>query len=226
MGEYILVSGGSGGLGREICRAVAAVGRVPIVGYATGQAGAVELAAELGGLAMELDLMDDASIDDALRALKDGGVVVAGLVLAASPPPAIAPLFRLPDGEIAKQWTVNVLGAHRLAGAVIKAFMKPGKRGWIAAVLSEAMGLDGVAAKSMGGYIIAKYGLLGLMKVLESEYAWLDVHLISPSYMETSMLDVFDHRFLDQMRKDRPGERFDAPEDVARALVAKVGLTA
>jgi NAD(P)-dependent dehydrogenase (short-subunit alcohol dehydrogenase family) len=89
-------------------------------------------------------------------------------------------------------------------------------------VLTEAMGVDGVAAKSMGGYIIAKYGLLGLMKVLDAEYSWLAVHTTSPGYTETPMLDAFDPRFLDQMRATHPAGKFSSPDAVAAEILATI----
>lgn len=222
MTESVLVSGGSGGIGTALCRRLADAGLRPVVGYASAADAAEATAAATGGIALPLDLTSATGIVSALDTLTAMQTELAGVVLAASPPPAIAPLFRLPDDEMAKQWSVNVAGALMLLDGAVKRFMRPRKKGWVVGVLSDAMGLEGTAAKSMGGYIVAKYGLMGLLKVLEAEYPWLNVRTVSPGYTETAMLDVFDGRFLDQMRAAAPGGRFATPGEVAEEIMVLV----
>lgn len=222
MTEYVLVSGGSGGIGSALCRCLAADGYHPVIGYGAGAAAAEALAKEIGGTALSIDMMSRNSIRAAIEILASGPHNLAGVVLAASPPPAIAPIFRLPDGELDNQWKVNVLGPHALLEVAIRQLMRPRKQGWIVGILTDAMGEGGLAAKSMGGYIIAKHGLLGLMKVIDAEYAWLDVKTISPGYTETAMLNVFDNRFLDPMRDSRPEGRFAAPGEIAEEIMTLI----
>jgi 3-oxoacyl-[acyl-carrier protein] reductase len=69
----------------------------------------------------------------------------------------------------------------------------------------------------MGAYTIAKYGLAGLLAVVEADYPWLTIHRVSPGFTETAMLDAFDPRFLDMARGRVPFER---PEDVAVEVVS------
>lgn len=222
MTEYVLVSGGSGGIGGALCRRLAQQGYHPVIGYNSSATMAEDLARETGGTALALDLTSESSITQAIEFLRDFPHALAGVVLAASPPPAIVPLFRLPGGEMKRQWEVNVLGPHLLLGGVIRQLMRPRKKGWILGVLTEAMGENGAAAKGMGGYIIAKYGLKGLMKAIDAEYGWLQVRTISPGYTETPMLGVFDERFLDQLRAARPGGRFATAEEVADDILSIV----
>ena len=193
-----------------------------MVGFASGRETAAAIADETGGMALPLDLTSADSINAAVDTIAEQIDRLAGIVLAASPPPAIAPIFRLPDDEIDKQFSVNVTGSHALLAGAIRRLMRPHKQGWIVGLLSEAMGAESGAAKSMGGYIIAKYGLMGLLKVIDAEYAWLDVYTVSPDYTETAMLDAFDSRFLDQMRaaSDRGG--FASPEEVAAGIISQI----
>jgi NAD(P)-dependent dehydrogenase (short-subunit alcohol dehydrogenase family) len=217
--EAVLVSGAAGGIGGPLCRQLAVAGFHPFIGFASGKDAAGELAVETGGTALALNLTEPDQIENAVATISDSPFDLAGVVLAASPPPAIEPVFRLPPGEMQNQWAVNVAGPHELLGVVVRKLMRPRKKGSIVAVLSAAMGADGTAAKSMGGYIIAKYGLLGLMKVLDAEYAWLDVQTVSPGYTETPMLDAFDPRFLDQMRAALPAGEFSSPDSVAAEIL-------
>lgn len=222
MAECVLVSGGSGGIGGALCRRFASAGYLPVIAYSSGKTAAGQIATDTGGIPLALDLESQTSIDRAIDFLSESGHVLAGVVLAASPPPAIGPIFRLPAGEMDTQWKVNVLGPHALLAGIVRNLMRPRKKGWVVGILSEAMGMNGGAAKSMGGYIVAKYGLMGLLKVLQAEYAWLDVQLIFPGYTETAMLEVFDPRFLDQMRAVSPDGRFAAADDVAEDIFARI----
>lgn len=220
--EAALISGGAGGIGAALSRRLAAAGYHPLIGFAASKEAAETLAAETGGTALPLDLTDPDQIKNAIVAISDGPFDLAGVVLAASPPPAIEPIFRLPPGELQNQWMVNVAGPYELLSVAVRNLMRPRKKGWVVAVLSDAMGAHGTAAKSMGGYIVAKYGLLGLMKVLDAEYSWLDVHTVSPGYTETPMLDAFDPRFLDQMRAALPTGEFLSPDSVAVDILSAI----
>ncbi len=222
MVENVLLSGGSGGIGRALCRQLTETGYRPIIGYNRNKGEAQTIASETGGIALHLDLTDHTCIEDAVNRLVEEPAPFAGVILAASPPPAIGPVFRLPENEMTEQWSVNVEGAHCLLGATIKKILRPQKTGWVVGILSDAMGLNTFAAKSMGGYIIAKYGLMGLLKVVDAEFSWLDVHTVSPGYTETPMLEVFDPRFLDQIRETQPGQRFATAEEVADSVMSKI----
>jgi NAD(P)-dependent dehydrogenase (short-subunit alcohol dehydrogenase family) len=222
MTEYVLVSGGSGGIGGALCRCLAANGYHPVIGYSRRADVAENLADEIGGTALCLDMTSAESIREAIEFIAAGPHDLVGVVLAASPPPAIAPVFRLPEGEMEAQWEVNVLGPHALLDGAIRKLMRPKKKGWIVGVLTDAMGQSSAAAKSMGGYIIAKHGLLGLLKVVDAEYGWLDVMTIFPGYTETEMLGTFDSRFLDQMRAKSPEGRFASAGEVAEEIMNQI----
>jgi len=222
MGERVLVSGGSGGIGSALVRRLAGSGYVPIIGFARGALAAEALATETKGVALPLDLAEPAAIDAAVNLLAENAAPLAGVVLAASPPPVIAPLFKIAEEEMARQWTVNVDGPRRLLGGIVRRCLRARKRGWVVGVLSHAMGVDEPAAKLMASYIIAKHGLQGLLKAVEVEYPWLRVLTVNPSYTETKMLKAFDERFLDQMRARAPSGRFSTPEEVAGDIMARI----
>ena len=222
MSESVLVSGGSGGIGSALARQLAKAGYRPIVTFATNRPGAESVARETGGVALPMNLTEPTAIDGAVETLAADTEALAGVVLAASPPPPVLPLFKIDDEEMARQWTVNVDGPRRLLGGVVRRCMRERKRGWIVGVLSQAMGLEGPAAKHMGSYVTAKFGLLGLLKAVEAEYPWLGVITVSPGYTETDMLKCFDPRFLDQMRARQRGGRFTTAEEVAADIMVRI----
>lgn len=223
MGESFLVSGGSGGIGGALCRALAAAGYRPVVGFAKGGEAARRLAAETGGMALPLDLTSDESVDAAVETLAGDPTPLAGLVLAASPPPTIGPFGKIAPADMALQWRVNVEGPRQLLAGLVRRCLRQRQAGIVVAVLSQAMGDEtNATGRGMGAYLIAKYGLLGLMRVVAAEYPWLRTGTVRPGYTETAMLEAFDPRFLDGVRGTRPGGRFDAPDAVAREIAATI----
>jgi 3-oxoacyl-[acyl-carrier protein] reductase len=222
MTENVLVSGGSGGIGAALCQELANYGYRPLIGYSNNSNRSEEIAAKTGGVALHLDLLDEKSIDAVISHLLEDHLPLAGIVLAASPPPTILPLFKISDTDFQDQWAVNVDGPRKLLAGTVRQCMRPKKQGWIVGILSQAMGLPDQATKNMGSYIIAKYGLLGLMKTLEAEYSWLDVVTQKPGYTETKMLDVYDERFLSQLREKEPMDRFSLPEEIAQKIMAQI----
>ena len=60
--SYFLITGGSGGIGSEICRLLMPIGVIPIVGYNSNGLHAENLAQETGGFSVKLDMSDFDSI--------------------------------------------------------------------------------------------------------------------------------------------------------------------
>lgn len=217
MERSVLVSGGSGGIGAAVCRRLRAAGFRPLVGYARNATAADAIAREMKGVPLPLDLTDAGAIDAALEQIGTG-VALAGLVLAASPPPRIAPLAQVGPDEAARAWQINVAGPQRLVAGLVQNVFRKTRSGVIVGVLSSAMGLDGGKAISgMGAYTIAKFGLAGLLKVMQADYPWLTVRSVSPGFTETAMLEAFDPRFLEIARTRMA---FQQPDDVAGEIVA------
>src|SRR5437763_731459 len=92
----VLVVGGSGGIGSAICRLLAERGWRPVVGYAGHAEAAQTIARETGGEILRLDLGSEADIQAAVAAAAKSPL--AGVVLAASPPPVFGPFDQIgPD---------------------------------------------------------------------------------------------------------------------------------
>lgn len=218
--ESFLVSGGSGGIGAAVCRQLGKAGYRPVVGFTKSQQKAEVIAEECGGTALKLDLADDKSVDAAVDQLSELEQPLAGLLLAGSPPPVLAAFGKIEKADLAAQWQVNVTGCHRLVAALVGRIFRPQKRGIVIGVLSEAMGEPCKASmSSMGSYIIAKYGLLGLLSAAAADYPWLSVDAIRPGFTRTAMLDIFDSRFIDSI-EEKTG--IVAPEDIANEVLAMI----
>lgn len=217
--KSFLVSGGSGGIGAAVCERLAARGFTPVVGYHRNAAAADAVAQRSGGVSLALDLSDDASILAAVARLEELPLL-AGVVLAGSPPLSLVPFGKITRDEMQQQWQVNVLGPQRLLAELVRRCFRRHKQGAVVGVLTRAMGgatggIDG-AASGMGAYVIAKHGMAGLLAMLAADYPWLRVRAVKPGYTETRMLGAFDERFLALQREKAP---FQTPEQVASLIV-------
>ncbi len=221
--SYILVSGGSGGIGSALCRLLPSSGFKPIVGYRGNREQAEMLALECGGFAVKLDLAHDESIAQALAQISEqlvGAGNISGVVLAASPPPDLLPFGKLTPEILSYQLRINVVGSQLLLAGLIKTYFRKTKSGVVIGILSEAMGDSShPPVTGMGAYVIAKTALRGMLAVCAAEYPWLYVRTVSPGFTQTRMLEVFDERYLEQMQTKTP---FARPEDVARLILEEI----
>jgi len=218
--SIFLVAGGSGGIGGAICIELAKNGIRPAVSFNKNKDTACGIANLTEGLSVKLDLSDDSSIDNAVAFLAAQKRQVSGIIMAASPPPEIVPFGKVTKEEMALQWQVNVAGPQRLIAGMVKTSMRQNKVGTVFAVLSSAMGFDRQnLASHMSAYIIAKFGLLGVLNAAKADYPWLTINSVSPGFVETPMLKAFDSRYLDSMRENQPDGKFSTPEKVAEDVI-------
>lgn len=219
--RHILVTGATGGIGSAVCRRLATRGWSPLIGHRAAQAEAARvLARECGGLALELDLNDPLSIDQALGEVSALTGRFLGVVHCASPAPSLAPLGRVSDEDMEMFWRANVLGPQRLLSGLIKHRLRKARQGVVVAVLSAAMGdAKRKAMPGMGAYTISKFGLCGVLALLESENPWLRVARVNPGFTKTRMLSAFDERFIELAAAQTP---LAEPEDVAEEIMRQL----
>ena len=217
---FALVTGGSGGIGSALCRALPSVGLIPLVGFNSNAKIAKSLAKECGGFAVKMDMSDDGSIVTAIENIstyiEDDGVL-RGVILAASPAPDLIPFRSLNADLLVNQFRVNVVGSQLLLAGLIKTFFKKDRSGIIIGILSEAIGSENQPPTSgMGAYIIAKSAMKVMLRICSVEYPWLKVRTISPGFTKTKMLDVFDPRYLELAQSEK---QFSTPEEVAELII-------
>lgn len=221
--EFALVTGGSGGIGSALCRALPSIGLTPLIGFNSNASIAKSLAKECGGLAVKMDMFDDDSILAAVENISTyigNDSSLKGIVLAASPAPDLVPFRNLNSDLLMKQFRVNVVGSQLLMSVLIKNFLKKNKSGFIIGILSEAMGNENQPPTSgMGAYIIAKSAMKEMLRVCSTEYSWLKVKTISPGFTETKMLDVFDPRYLELAQSEK---QFSTPQEIAELIIKEI----
>ncbi len=212
-GRVAVITGGASGIGAAIATTFAAKGaRVAVldVQRQAAEAQAQRLGAE--HIALECDVRSRASIDAAVAAVLDRFGRIDVLVNSAG-------VVRLaPAGDLAEEdWDltldVNLKGTFLMSQAVGAAMLRQ-QRGKIINLASQAasVALDGHIA-----YCASKGGVLGLTRVLASEWAGrgITVNSISPTVVLTELGHAaWDGPKGDTMRELIPTGRFAEPEEI------------
>ena len=178
-----LVSGASRGIGEAVARGLAARGHR--VALAARDAVALErIAAEIGGLAVPMDVCDAASVDAGVQRVRETlgpiGVLVPNAGIARS-----APVHRTSDAEIDALLDVNYKGSFRLVRACLPDMLSAGW-GRVVFVASNA-GLMGY--RYTAAYSASKHAVIGLMRSLAIEVAARGItsNAVCPGFVETDM---------------------------------------
>jgi 3-oxoacyl-[acyl-carrier protein] reductase len=220
-GKVALVTGGSRGIGRAVCLALAGRGAYVVVGYVQGEAQASETLAKLveaggKGETLRVDASEFAESEDAvIQVAKKHGrldvlVVSAGISLDAL-------LIRMKEEDLDRTLAVNLKGAIAAAKGALKAMVKQrkGRIIFISSVIGEA-GNPGQTA-----YAASKAALLGVTKSLAREYAARNVAInaITPGYVRTDMTGALSEEQRAAMLASVPMGRPAEAEEVAAAVV-------
>lgn len=221
--SYILITGGSGGIGASLSKLLIQKNIFPIIGYNSNSKKAFALANELKTFAVEVDLRSKNSIDNSIKFINEqikNDDKLIGAVFCASPSPDIFPFLRTETEHLLKQFQVNVIGHQILLKALIKKFFLKEKKGTIIGVLSRSIGSEKEqVATSMSSYVIAKTALKSMLSVCAVEFNWLKVRTVTPSFTKTKMLDVFDERYLEMLDNQK---KISTPENVAKLIIKEI----
>ena len=205
-----VVTGGLGGLGRAICRALRDAGHCPI---AADRASAGPL--DAGVLAEMLDVSDF----DACRAFADrierehGAIDIlvnnAGITRDAT-------LRRMEPAQWRQVIDVNLGSAYNLCHAVLDGMLRRG-HGRIVNI-SSVSGQTGNYGQT--NYAAAKAGLHGFTMSLARETAGrgITVNSVSPGYIATPMTAAMPEHVREKIVATIPAGRMGTPEDIARAV--------
>ena len=217
-GKVAVVTGGASGIGAAIATAYAAKGaQVAILDLSS--AAATEQAGRLGGssAAFECNVSVESSVSEAVgRVHRQFGridvlVNSAGVVI-------LAPAEELDLSAWSTTLAVNLTGAFLMSQKVGRIMLDQG-RGRVINLASQAAS---VALTDHAAYCASKFGLVGLTKVLASEWAGRGVtaNTISPTVVLTDLgRKAWEGAKGDQLKAQIPTGRFAYPEEIAAAAV-------
>ena len=212
-GKYAVVTGGSKGLGRAICIALAQAG-ANVTAVARDPAGLAEIAAEHPAIqTWQADVTAPAFGADLSQRRVDIFVNNAGT----NNP---MPMVDVPLDVLDQMLNLNVRAAYLAAQGAVRAMMNAGNGGVIINMTSQ-MGHVGSPGRTV--YCMTKHALEGLTKAMAVELAPnnIRVNSVAPTFVETPltapMLAKPDFRaFIDTMI---PLGRIGQPDDVAATIV-------
>jgi 3-oxoacyl-[acyl-carrier protein] reductase len=189
-GRVALVTGGSRGIGRAVCEALARRGATVVVNYAAREDAAQEtaaLVAAAGGKAAlsRFDVSDASACTEAIKAIardhggldilvNNAGIAINGLVM------------RFKDEQWDRTLDVNLSGAFHCVRAASTLLLKAKERGRIVN-LTSVVGESGNGGQA--AYAASKAGVIGFTKAIAQELAsrGVTVNAVSPGFIETDM---------------------------------------
>jgi NAD(P)-dependent dehydrogenase (short-subunit alcohol dehydrogenase family) len=218
-GTVALVTGGSGGLGSAVTRALVARGARVAIGYSSSKAPAEQLATEIDGLAVHADISDEREVTDMVEQIRTTLGPIDLLVNNA----AVTTYVPYDDVEAIDENTwhrvlaVNVVGAWSCIRAVIPAMRARGRGSIVNVASDSAFTLEGSSVP----YVASKAALVAVTQMLADAFApSIRVNAVAPGWMVTAWLD----RYVPAERSDelRRGVEPSVPVDVVAAEVVRL----
>ena len=222
-GARVLVTGGAGGIGAEICRGFAQEGATVAVHYLSSADTADALAAEIGGIAVSADLTDGDATDAMFATVVEqvGGVDIC-----------VANAGRYPDGDIpiwemtSQRWRQTIDDNLTTIFHTARAFLRHAavtERGSLVLVGSTA-GQFGEAGSS--DYAAAKGAInTGLLLSIKNEAARIGdgvrVNAVAPGWTITPKRAAagVDRAHVERATATMAHKQLGTPKDVARQVL-------
>ena len=210
-GRLALVTGGSRGIGRAIAVELANAGAQVVVGYRSGADEAGQVAAEIGGRAVQADVSDR---EQAARLVEEAGEIDILVNNAGLTRDGL--IVRMSDEDWRTVIDTNLGGVFATCRAAARGMMK--RRSGAIVNLSSVVGVHGNPGQT--NYAASKAGIIGFTKALARELATRNVraNAVAPGYIETGLTDVLPDGVRDALLASTPLGRLGVPSDVAGAV--------
>ncbi|MEQ1900279.1 MAG: 3-oxoacyl-[acyl-carrier-protein] reductase [Devosia sp.] len=217
-GKRALVTGASGGIGREIAKALAAAGATVALS-GTRVAALEDTAKEIGAANSPILPCNLSNLDDVDKLVPAAEAALGGLdILVNNAGMTRDNLFmRMKNEEWDEVIAVNLTAAFHLTRAVLRGMMKQ-RFGRIIGITS-VVGVGGNAGQ--GNYAASKAGLIGMSKSLAQEVASrnITVNTIAPGFIGSAMTDELNDKQRDAILAKIPAARLGTAAEVAGCAV-------
>jgi 3-oxoacyl-[acyl-carrier protein] reductase len=210
-GKRALVTGASKGIGRAIAEELARAGATVVVGYRSGKEDAEELAAAIGGTAVQADV---SSPDDAKRLVDEAGDVDVLVNNAGLTRDGL--LARMPDDDWRTVLETNLSSVFYTCRAVTRPMMK--RRAGSIVNVSSIVGVHGNWGQT--NYAASKAGIIGFTKSLARELGSRNIraNVVAPGYVKTQLTGVLPEEATAAMIQNTPLGRVAEPTEIAGAV--------
>ncbi len=225
--RVVVVTGGSRGIGRAICIALASPGTKVYFNFSSNVDAAEETAQAIesaGGSAHyhKVDVASELAVSDYMGTiLKEAGRIDVLVNNAGITRDGL--LVRMKEADWDAVLDINLKGTFNCMKCVAKAMMKQ-RYGRIINI-SSVVGASGNPGQA--NYVASKAGIIGLTKAVAKELASRNItaNVVAPGFIETDMTDEVNDKAKAAMIGQIPLGRIGTPGDVA-GVVAFLASTA
>lgn len=216
-----IVTGGSRGIGRAVCKALAAEGVDLIIGYAGNASAAEETAAACRALGVAAEpVRADVATAEGCQALFDRAEALFGRVDILVNNAGVTRdnlIVRMTEADFDAVLDTNLKGAFLCMKLAARGMMR--RRYGRIVNLSSVVGLRGNAGQV--NYAASKAGVIGMTKSLARELAprGVTVNAVAPGFIDTDMTAALPEAVRGELLKTIPLGAMGTPEDVAQAVV-------
>ncbi len=219
--KTVLVTGGSVGLGRDICKAFASEGAFVYLGYRAHDdeaVAAVKAIKEAGGdgAAVKIDVRDGGSVEGAIKevlaARKRIDVLVNNAGITRD---TFFPLMSAEDFD--EVVAVNLGGVFRCSRAVVRSMIA--QKGGVIVNIGSVSGL--YSAPGQANYAASKAGVVGFTKTIAAELAArnIRVNAVIPGLLSTGMAVRMDPRAIEKRKATIAIGRLGTGDEVAQGVL-------
>lgn len=216
-GKTALVTGASGGIGREIALALHKAGaKVAISGTRQSALEETSAAANNELIPLLCNLSDLSGVEGLIKEAEEklgqldilvcnAGITRDGL------------LMRMKDEDWQDVIDVNLTANFKLIRTATRGMMK--RRAGRIINITSIVGVMGNPGQA--NYCASKAGIIGMSKSIAQELAGrgITVNCIAPGFIKTPMTDALNAEQQERITKNIPAGRFGLPEDIAAATV-------
>lgn len=219
-GKSAVVTGGSRGIGRAVCRELAAQGADLLINYAGNREAAEETAALCRGQGVRAEIQQgDVSKAEDCAALFEKAMELYGRVDILVNNAGVTRdtlLLRMSEEDFDRVLDVNLKGAFLCMKQAARLMVR--QRSGRVINMSSVVGLRGNAGQV--NYAASKAGLIGMTKSLAKELAGrgVTVNAVAPGFIETDMTEGLPDAVKQALLSSIPVGRLGQPEEVARAV--------
>jgi NAD(P)-dependent dehydrogenase (short-subunit alcohol dehydrogenase family) len=187
-GTVAIVTGASSGLGRELARTLSRAGaQLGLV--ARRRERLDDLVAEVGGVAIPCDLLDDDALDAVVPRVVEQLGAPTILVNAAGGIAAVRPAEEEPAAEVRRNLELHLVAPLRLSQQVFPHLVAAG--GGAIVNISSISGQVGIPGIPQASYAASKAGLSGLARELAVQWAphRIRVNTVAPGFFRSEITE-------------------------------------
>ncbi len=213
--KVVLVTGGSRGIGRAVCKKFASEGYLVAVNYEKSEEKAKALAEEIGGKAYRADVSDYSQVSSMVDRVEAelGGVDVLVNNAAVS---AVGLFQDMTDTEWDRLFGVDVKGVFNCSKRVLGHML--GLQSGSIINISSIWGVTGGSCECH--YSAAKAAVIGYTKSLAKELgpSGIRVNCVAPGTVYTEMNAHLSEEDLNVLCEETPLGKIGTPEEIAEAV--------